>query len=475
MDIKQLKLENLGRFQSLDIDFAPTDTVTSNVTVLIGNNGAGKTSILRSLATSLSWFVARLRSDKGSGSPLPEEVILNGTSTTASEIVLQDHGTEFSWSLTRTRKGRKGNRQSQLNEASKLADKYRMRLADKDSASLPLIAFYPVERVVLDIPLKIKERHTFQQLDGYDNSLNQGVDFRRFFEWFREREDIENEREGDIFLDFYSKNTQLIDDLMEIAESASSRLDKMKDFDVEALNKEFSHITKMMNVMKQVETQTKDPQLNAVRSAIESFMPGFSNLRVRRKPRLHMSIDKEEQTLNVLQLSQGEKSLMALVGDIARRLAMMNPDLENPLHGDGVVLVDEIDMHLHPQWARTIISRLTKTFPNCQFILTTHSPLVISDCKDVLVYSLDNGNVIQVPSQYGQDANSVLLNIMDTHVRNEAISKQLNDFMDLVHDKKLDDANVLFEKLAAELPADNLELTKARLLLRKEALRREKN
>lgn len=163
---------------------------------------------------------------------------------------------------------------------------------------------------------------------------------------------------------------------------------------------------------------------------------------------------------------------MALVGDIARRLAMMNPELENPLHGDGVVLIDEVDMHLHPQWARTIIQRLTDTFPNCQFVLTTHSPLVISDCKDVLVYSLDNGELTEVPSQYGQDANSVLLEVMDTAIRNERVASRLNDLLDLIQDRQFDKANALLAALKAELPANNLELTKASLLLRKEELRR---
>jgi predicted ATP-binding protein involved in virulence len=91
---------------------------------------------------------------------------------------------------------------------------------------------------------------------------------------------------------------------------------------------------------------------------------------------------------NFNQLSQGEKSLI-LVGDIARRLAMMNPKLDNPLLGKGIILIDEIDMHLHPQWQRSIIQRLQTTFPNCQFILTTHSPLVISDTQNILVYDLD--------------------------------------------------------------------------------------
>jgi len=92
-------------------------------------------------------------------------------------------------------------------------------------------------------------------------------------------------------------------------------------------------------------------------------------------------------------VSQGEKSLMALVGDIARRLAMMNPGLENPLHGEGIVLIDEIDLHLHPQWQRGIIQRLRDTFPKCQFLLATHSPIAHCVAKEVRCYVLDNGQL----------------------------------------------------------------------------------
>jgi predicted ATP-binding protein involved in virulence len=85
-------------------------------------------------------------------------------------------------------------------------------------------------------------------------------------------------------------------------------------------------------------------------------MPYMDNLSVRRRPRLHMAIDKNGETLNVAQLFQGEKSLMALVGDIARRLAMLNPALDNPLTGDGIVSIDEVDLHLHPSWQRSLIN-----------------------------------------------------------------------------------------------------------------------
>ncbi|WP_413724089.1 AAA family ATPase [Sodalis sp. RH16] len=456
MEVRALKLTNLGPFDKLMVKLAPTDEMKSNVTVFIGNNGAGKTSILKSLATSLSWFVARLRSEKGSGSPIPEEVILNGRISAFIELsIFDERGDETSpedencnslyvWGLARTVKGKKAAITSNLHEASRLAEFYKNKFTAQNNASFPLIAFYPVERVVLDVPLKIRERHNFLQLDGYDNSLNQGIDFRRFFEWFRDREDSENE--SGLPQDVLEKLLETLSDNQEI----------------------WSRLHTLM-------ASSRDRQLTAVRTAIANLMPGFSNLRVRRKPRLHMSIDKDGQTLNVLQLSQGEKSLMALVGDIARRLAMMNPLLENPLHGDGIVLIDEVDMHLHPTWQRNIIERLTTTFPNCQFILTTHSPLVISDCKDVLVYSLDDGELALVPSQYGQDANAVLLNVMNTHIRNATITEKLNDLLDLIQGNQLEKAKNILATLEAELPSNNLELAKAKMLLRKQEIKHAKN
>ena len=192
-------------------------------------------------------------------------------------------------------------------------------------------------------------------------------------------------------------------------------------------------------------------------------------------PILRMIVEKDNLEFEVSQLSQGEKSLMALVGDIARRLAMLNPSLENPLNGQGIVIIDEADLHLHPQWQRQLIERLTKTFPNCQFVLSTHSPLVISDSKDIIVYSLENGEIRQVSSQYGQDANTVLLHVMETAIRNEKVTQNLNHLLDLIQDNQLDEAKMKLTALRQDLPENNLELAKAQLLLKKQEIRHEKN
>lgn len=452
MEIQRVILNNVGLFENLEIPLAPTQHSPSNITVFVGNNGAGKTSVLKALATSLSWFTARLLTEKGSGNPIPEDAILNTANGASIEIKICDSSRssnnsnqseidhDFRWTLAKSRKGRKAQYTSNLNDCTRLANRYRDALTHDDKTSLPLIAFYPVERVVLDISLKIRTKHTFLQLDGYDNSLSQGVDFRRFFEWFREREDTENES---------GIPEDVLNQLRPLAETNQD----------------------VWRWLNERNASAKDRQLTAVRTAISQFMPHMDNLRVRRKPRLYMAIDKNGEILNVAQLSQGEKSLMALVGDIARRLAMLNPALENPLAGDGIVLIDEVDLHLHPSWQRSLCDRLIETFPNCQFVLTTHSPLVISECKNVLVYTLSNGELRQLPSQYGQDANTVLLDVMNTSIRNEKIDAELRDLLDAIQDSNLPQAQQLLAELTEELPANHLELVKAKLLLRKQELR----
>jgi predicted ATP-binding protein involved in virulence len=140
-------------------------------------------------------------------------------------------------------------------------------------------------------------------------------------------------------------------------------------------------------------------------------------------------VEKQGQELIVNQLSDGEKCLLAMVGDLARRLAIANPSLENPLQGEGVVLIDEIELHLHPKWQREIIPALTRTFPNCQFIATTHSPQVISEVKPNGIYILEatsEGVVARRPeSSYGRDSNRILEDLMGVPARPQEIKDDI--------------------------------------------------
>jgi len=104
---------------------------------------------------------------------------------------------------------------------------------------------------------------------------------------------------------------------------------------------------------------------------------------------LRLLVDKDGQTFDLSQLSDGERSFLALICDLGRRLALANPELPNPLHGAGVALIDELELHLHPKWQREVRDKLLATFPNIQFVATTHSPFIIQSMKPGELINLD--------------------------------------------------------------------------------------
>lgn len=141
----------------------------------------------------------------------------------------------------------------------------------------------------------------------------------------------------------------------------------------------------------------KDIQIEAVREALRETFPGYGELIVQRSPRAFL-MNKGNQKFHFEHLSDGEKCYITLVADIARRLAMANPNAEHPLEGKGVILIDEVDLHLHPTWQSEVITRLRNTFPGCQFFITTHSPFVVSNVKTYnkeKFIPMSNGTVLE--------------------------------------------------------------------------------
>jgi hypothetical protein len=161
------------------------------------------------------------------------------------------------------------------------------------------------------------------------------------------------------------------------------------------------------------------PATVAVAGAVSTFLQGFSNLRVEGDPframgdRPSLLVDKDGSSLNPYQLSDGERAFLAVVCDLGRRLALANPALANPLEGAGVVLMDELELHLHPSWQREVVEKLRTTFPNIQFIATTHSPFIVQSLRPGELIYLDH----EVFAEYSDKSiEDISENVMDVEV-----------------------------------------------------------
>lgn len=137
------------------------------------------------------------------------------------------------------------------------------------------------------------------------------------------------------------------------------------------------------------EKQAADNRLYRIKELIcGNLFPEIKDFTFESSDELHNYVlfQTEDGWFRYTQLGYGYQSLLSWIIDLCKRMFDAYPELQNPLDGDAVVLVDEIDLHLHPQWQRNIISYLSKAFPNVQFIVTTHSPLVVQSIEDINLY-----------------------------------------------------------------------------------------
>ncbi|NLR59385.1 AAA family ATPase [Chitinophaga polysaccharea] len=200
--------------------------------------------------------------------------------------------------------------------------------------------------------------------------------------------------------------------------------------------------------------------------AIYRFLPGFSNLQIKNDgDKYTLTIEKGKTTLNIDQLSDGERGMLALVMDIARRLYQANPGLKDPLkEGKGVILIDELDLHLHPKWQRSIVENLTRAFPCCQFIVSTHSPQIIGEVQPNSITIIDNG-INKPASSFGMDSNRVLEEILDAAPRNRKVNTLLNALYKYIDEEKITEAKEQIGKLIVILGPDDPEITRSSTMI----------
>lgn len=205
--------------------------------------------------------------------------------------------------------------------------------------------------------------------------------------------------------------------------------------------------------------------VKTIEDAIGTFLPGYSNLRTGDDDSAVL-IDHNGMSLNVRQLSDGERSLLSLVLDLAKRLAQANPASENPLADcEAIVLIDEIDLHLHPKWQRKVVGNLERTFPNCQFIATTHSPQVIGEVPHEKIRIIREGKIFTPEYSFGIDSSRVLEELMETAPRNTNVEEQIGTIARLIADGKREAASAAIDALSSEIGEDDPEITRARTLL----------
>ncbi|MEH2318852.1 AAA family ATPase [Nostoc sp.] len=193
----------------------------------------------------------------------------------------------------------------------------------------------------------------------------------------------------------------------------------------------------------------------AITQALPIFLNGFSNLRVEGDQKHRLFVDKYGVKLDLTQISDGERSLLAILMDLTRRLSQANPSLLNSAkEAKAIVLIDEIDLHLHPRWQRTIVEKLTETFPNCQFIATTHSPQIIGELPAEKIILLENGKPPYHPSQaLGMDSNWVLTNLMHVDDRKSLINDELVKITQMIKQEQYDQATDKIDALGIQVGA----------------------
>ena len=444
MKLKTLMLENFRGFEQFQCHFS------SGINVLVGLNGYGKSSLLDAIAVAYGQFLSGFGTS--TDRPIREsdihlkKVLINDDHfsmelqfpVTVSATIFEEETTLFPvhWARYRNTQKSTGTKNPEL---SNLAKNLANMVQSGAVPSLPLFAYYGTNRLwnqsfepSNDMPDLAKN----SRLEGYRDWNKPTTNYRSFSNWLYQ--------------------------------------ETLANFEQEMKNQSFLTNTGMSksNIYKD--------HLNALGKALNTILQpsGWSNVHYSATAKQVVATHSIQGDVPLSLLSDGVRNMIGMVADIARRAIQLNPQMGNHaiIDTQGIVLIDEVDMHLHPQWQRSILGSLEKAFPNIQFIVTTHSPLVISDVKGIHVNLLNNlNNAIQVPELYGQDANSVLLEIMDTDIRNAEVNEKLGDVLDAIHNSKntkdIAKAKELLVVLDGDLPVINLELSKAKLLLRKKELK----
>jgi predicted ATP-binding protein involved in virulence len=412
--MEKLSLSQFRQFEKISVEFEP------QVTVLVGDNGSGKSTIIDAIAKSLKYLSATITKENSPRSTLDDRDINVDESAdiaTVINLLAVENGQCFEHTLS---KGKRSKGDSNHTAITILGDIYRDFDRINNQSNLPVIAYYSIDRaneIATDVSKtaeKKADKLSWSKCDGYTDALKNAQNFTNFLAWFILCDKTAKQAEVP-----QARIKKLNDELKDIDEEilkASGDLLAYLDNDRQKKQKEISELE---SSVANSEAGLSLNMITQVISAICTFIPEISSISiVHANGGVDMKLEKSGVVISVSQLSQGEKSLLALVGDLAKRMIMLNPSRDNPFDGNGIVLIDEIDLHLHPSWQQQVVNKLITTFKNIQFILTTHSPQVLSTVHKhnirVLGKNIYDDAVAAIPlaESYGHPNSDVMHAIM---------------------------------------------------------------
>lgn len=400
MKINFLEVTNFRNMKFNKIDF--TDR---KFTVLIGNNGTGKTAIIEAITKGFVPVIRAVKSEAVKQCDLSNNDIMFGTTATAVTLGVELDGEEYIWtnkrklpSLLQTAEAGDIKDKAQ-NDLKKLKAKYMQCIIEK---KLPLILYYGTDRIIRDIPVRGHIKN-FEVTDALRNCFDNTNYFRDFYDWFKTEEDIE---------------------LRELRNNGSYH----------------------------------NPRLDCVRTALERMIKGYTNLRIELSPSRMLMTSHQGIDLQIEQLSGGYKAVLSVVADIAKRLSLANPESEKPLEEEAVIMIDELDLHLHPKWQKTIIDDLKRTFPNCQFIISTHSPFIIQSINSDELFDIEKMSYSDENGSYnGWSIESIQEKKMGVELKTQIYNSLITNFTQAIDHEEYEKARKIYAKLVSMMNPESSE------------------
>lgn len=407
--IDTLRVQNFRCFADFRLDLHP------EMTVLHGDNGGGKTSVLAALAVGMgAWFsdLGHARRNIWPGESRETTRFLGRYVETVEhypvrvECVGRVQGDEVRWARSVEREGGR----TTTRELAALTGKVReltAALVQSPEVSLPVLGLYGTQRL------------------------------------FAQRRDTENKQPPRRETRFYG--------YLDCLNPASNEKQLLQWLYQEA--------------MAEFQTGESPQQYEAVRNAVLRALGGvFIDLRYDAASRQPCLVTAEHQVVPWGRFSDGYHTFVGMVADIAWRAALLNPHLGAQAAdlATGIVAIDEIDLHLHPTWQRRVLRDLRRAFPRLQFVVTTHSPQVLGSARREWIRGLFRGATEAEigASVEGRDSNAILDDVMGASSRDLETTRRLEALFRLI-DADDPAARPLLEELGEQLGWDDTVIVRA--------------